>query len=42
MCAIQVPYTSITGWLQYSLPYTDSEVLQQVLTSKIDQPLELH
>jgi hypothetical protein len=40
-CAIHVPYTCNAGWLQYSLPYTDSELLQQRLTSKIGQPLEL-
>jgi len=41
MCTLQVPYTSNAGWLQYSLPYTDSELLQQVLASKIGHPLEL-
>jgi hypothetical protein len=40
-CALQVPYTANAGWLQYSLPYTDSDLLQQELTSKIDQQVEL-
>jgi hypothetical protein len=42
-CAIQVPHMANAGWLQYSLPYTDSDLLQQeLLTSKLDQQLELH
>jgi hypothetical protein len=40
-CVIQVPHTANAGWLQYSLPYTDSDLLQQELTSKIDQQVEL-
>jgi hypothetical protein len=40
-CAIQVPHTANAGWLQYSLPYTDSDLLQQEVTSKIDQQVEL-
>jgi hypothetical protein len=26
-CVIQVPHTTNAGWLQYSLPYTDSDLL---------------
>jgi hypothetical protein len=40
-CVIQVPHMANAGWLQYSLPYTDSDLLQQELTSKIDQQVEL-
>jgi hypothetical protein len=40
-CALQVPHTANAGWLQYSLPYTNSELLQQELTSRINQQVEL-
>jgi hypothetical protein len=40
-CEMQAPCTSNAGWLQYPLPYTDAELLQQVLTSKLGHKLEL-
>jgi hypothetical protein len=38
---IQIPHMANAGWIQYSLPYTDSDLPQQELTSKLDQQLEL-
>jgi hypothetical protein len=40
-CALQVLHTANAGWHQYSFLYTDSDLLQLELTSKIIQQVEL-